>query len=573
MGSSQPKFHFVNKDASSASLSRSQGQARFEIFRHAKLKSPKSREIRSRGSAIRNAIKQNSTRTSTERQHQEQISEQDDDSLPGSDLVHEGHEDTTSSSLEYDADPPELSLIPAMFEGSSDPFNAQSITITPRVNQLITFIRDSYLTSLYLTPFMRKSTQGCPKEPTMATCLTVLGGPSAMTNWEHLQEGLASRGAASAWISSWVPTLLHFIDGEEAREWRLLGLKMRAHSIQELRRCLSDMDDPRGLSKPLVLHILWLFRADCITGDTTSATAHARILQPLIEGMEDPLQKTHLFTMMLFYDTELAVARMHRTLFNFRNWVGVRLGKFWEYAESQLPTISEDYKDFHASVRTTSVREAAVCLRRCLMIGRTPMRLRDPHSVRLGDVMYRWMATRTLSDMGILVDVYLDLVEVDNCYMGPGQRLTEAAIALTVLHILRKSMHSATINGIDARDLSHVIIPRLQSTLEQALKISTEEDLSTYREAHLWMFHAGAQFEQRVLGKSREPSIDLTTREQWFSDRFVIQARDLRLKTWPHIEKILERFVSSPFLGPKLESWFTKVADTIEMDTVSLVWV
>lgn len=560
----QRKFHFVNKTSLSISLSNSHGQARFEIFRHAKLKplTPKS---------FQSTIPVSRSKQSNDAQTQATTFEQDWEDIPAKRTstsrvslhqpVQRGFVPMSSSQMLTSTRTPVLTFL----EGSSDPFSAQSIVITPKINQLISFIRDSYIPGLYVTPFMRTFSQECPKYTTIENISIALGGTGAMKNWNHLRRTLSSDGGASAWVASWIPCILPFVEKSEVREWHLTGLRMRAHSIQTLRRRLSKGDDTHQLGMPVLLHVLYLFRADCVMGDTEAATFHARMLRPLIEAMEDLHQQAELLIIVLYNDCELQIAKMQRTLFDSISWVPDRLASFWRKTEKLLPDVGEEYENLHSSINTIIVREAAINLRRCLLIGRTPMRLRDPLTLKLGESVYNWMATITLCDMGILVAVHLDLTENAGDCWTVGKRYTEAALAIALLQILRKSMHSMTVDNIaDRRDYSHIIIPKLRATLEKAQQSTTVEEQLYYQEAYLWMFYIGAHYEQRLRKKFDVRRIP-AAQDQWFSGKFVEQAHNLGFRTWSRVESVLKMFVVNPYLylGQSLETWFHDKIDCL----------
>lgn len=558
MESERVKFHFVNKSASSKSLSSSEGQARFEIFRNAHLRAstrtrPKTGITFPHYGAARtleapHGLSDVQAGPKLPRVNTELLIPSDAEFEQLEISLNEWRQRTTL----------ERRLPTSMLSGYSDPFNAQGIVITPRINRLITFIRDAYLPSVYLTPHSRRCTQNCPKDVTMANCGNLLGGPSAIRNWQTLQEGFSSEGGGSAWISSWIPLIVQLAAPSEAREWQVIGLKLRAHSIEALRKYLSqrqNQTDPLPMS--VALHVTWLFKADCGTGDPTSAIAHVRLLCTLVESMPTFLQQTQLLVTVLFNDVEMATATMRKTLFDLDQWVSKRLTPVWTLGEAYLPEVPEEYKDLHDSVQTGSVRSVALRLRRCLLFDRAPIAIQDAESVRIGSIVYAWMGSHNLYGVGILMNAHMDLVENEESNLTAAQRLTEAAIALTMLQLLRKSMHTAVIDGIDRRDLSSVIIPRLRSTLEKAMSLSNPEDRSHYREAYLWMFHTGAQSEQSreragTTGFGKSPF----HRERWFSDKFVEQARLLNVTTWQEVESVLVKFVFNPYLEPCLETWF-----------------
>lgn len=219
------------------------------------------------------------------------------------------------------------SLVQVLPGGCSDPFGSQSITITAQINHLITLVRDSFLPGLYFTPFMRRFTYEAPKILTISQNPRTLGEPSAQ------RLGAAERQTVERRWRSRVDIQLRSDGGtiRDARRGRalyLLALKMRVRSLEMLQAKISSMLTDRQPDMSLILHIPWLFRADCTVRYRGCASVHAAVLRRLIEGVEDVIQQSSLLIILMFKGAELAVAKMERTLVVFQSWVPGKLTPF-----------------------------------------------------------------------------------------------------------------------------------------------------------------------------------------------------------------------------------------------------
>lgn len=151
--------------------------------------------------------------------------------------------------------------------------------------------------------------------------------------------------------------------------------------------------------------------------------------------------------------------------------------------------------------------------------------------------------------MGMLINFYVDLMEEKVLVETEGRRLTEACLALTLLYMLRKSIHEAPLDGTDVRDASHVIIPRLERDMKNAIRMLTPAERLYYEEAWLWMFYAGALYEQ---GRKSNRLVDMGDSQSplWFTQMLAKHAHQSNVRAWTDAKKILEKFVYDNHLQP-----------------------
>lgn len=452
---------------------------------------------------------------------------------------------------------PTHSLLEILPGGNSDPFSAQGISISPRINQLITFIRDAYLPGIYITSFVKRLDDEPPRIITMAEGFKVMGRRIADRVWTSMKEELTDEGRALAWAGSYATVMARYSSVETGTELAVMGLQMKLKSIRILKDKLGALSLDSQPDLAMIAQIVSLFRASCKEQDLDAAKVHAEIIRRLVNRIpEGGDQIQTLFLTLMSNDTEIAVSHMRRTFFNFATWVQRQLVKFWwAHGEPELPIVSLDYLDLDRSIITPSTRTACIRLRRYLAIRKTPIDLQDPVDLERGDTVFSWVSTYSMFDLGVLVNVYLDLSSASIQTLPPAQRFAEASFALTTLYLYRWGIHQATIYGGDHRDRMHItVVACLRGTMQNALKWCTRRDLDRYQKAFLWVFFYGARYEYRNVGRTLSFHEDQS--KMWFSQMFSRQARLMRLTTWAEVTKILHDFVFYDFLEQDPEAWF-----------------
>jgi hypothetical protein len=259
----------------------------------------------------------------------------------------------------------------------------------------------------------------------------------------------------------------------------------------------------------LRLHVRGLFESECMAGDAVPAKAHAAMLMRFDDPFgDDYLARAHDTLTLMFNSAELACKTMQRTNIPFGAYTSARLTDFWTVCSPALPPSKEESDDdVHPSVRHPVIRDIMGRLRYCMRIAETPIPMNTAVEKVRGNTIYGWLITRTLHDMGLLINLYFDLVEGK----VPGQQLIEACVTLALLHMMRKSIHEAEVDGTDTREASHAILPRLRRGLEQAMSTLTKWERSHYDDALLWMLYLGALYEQGQI-KKRVLSLRRATR-------------------------------------------------------------
>lgn len=448
----------------------------------------------------------------------------------------------------------ELALL---LHGSSDPFNSFPVRITPEINRLITYARDVMLPNMFVPPYMKRLTLATPKTLNYEDSNRVIGGSSFLLTMKVFSN--ANEGFALAWLSSHTPAIRRLASTPTTQKLLVEGLKMRTRSIELLRQELLEHPEPSQHSLvSLRLHIRGLFEAECMAGDTISAKVHGAILMRLDDPLTTEMELVNDTIMLMFNATELACKKLERTVIPFGNWMIGRLSKFWATTSAQMPGSSAECENVHSCVQSPLTRTAFIRLRYCLEIGESQLSLASATEKLRGEMLYGWITTKTLYDMGLLVNFYTDLLEGKTLVKTKGKRLTEACMAVTLLHILRKSIHEAPLDGIDIREASDVIIPRLEKNMEDAMSILTRAERLYYDEAYLWMFYVGAQYEQ-----GRKSEMKDTYSRGWFTRMLAKHARQSNVRTWADVKKILVKFIYDKNLKPEGHLWFEKAIGTV----------
>ena len=453
--------------------------------------------------------------------------------------------------------PDEPSLLELLRAGNSDPFDTQGVPITPHINRLILFIRDAYLPGVYITSYMkfRESKPGAQQITTIGEGFHVFGRRTVAKVWNSMKEELCEEGRALAWCSSYLPVLSKFCSTDTARELNMLAIKLRTESMKILKKKIEDLPPGVAPDISLISQVVSLYRAACKEGDNVAAKIHAGVIMRLVDRVEVPDRHIQiLFMTCMNNDSELAIAQMRNTFFDYENWIQKQITRFWSSTlEENMPPLPAGYKAVHTSVKLAATRQALIRLRQYLSYRSTKVNLSDSADLDRTDAVYTNFTTYNQYDSGVLINVYINLVAGKVYKMEEPLRHIEAGLALTTLHVMRRGVFEATIYGCDHRSSHHIItINHLEGTMRKVMTIASAAELLCYREALLWVFFYGARFEWQVNQKIK----GFTPPRTWFSKMFAKQARVLELTEWPQAQEILEDFVFYGFLEAYLPIWF-----------------
>jgi hypothetical protein len=262
---------------------------------------------------------------------------------------------------------------------------------------------------------------------------------------------------------------------------------------------------------------------------------------------------------MMFNATELACMHLERTVIPFASWSAGRLATFWEFATPQLPRLATQHGVLPPCAEFPVFRTALARIRYILAVGENPLPLESRCEKNRGDAIYLWVVTTTFHDMGMLMNAYVDLIEDKSSSHSDGRRLTEACMSLALLHVIRESIHEADVDGVDVRDMSHVLLPRLKYDLTKAIRVLGARERLYYEEAYFWIPSSEHRAEQNYRASSRVRRLQDAEGKQselWFTKVFAGYARQSNVKTWAEARNILEVFVHNRHLQPDGQDWF-----------------
>lgn len=462
-----------------------------------------------------------------------------------------------SASASYDALRRTNQLLPSLC-GSSDPFQSFPIGITPEINHVVTIARDVLVPNLWIPSYVRRLSFGISKTISQERAQFSIAGPCISLDIDQFRHG--NEGVASAWLSGHMAFLNNLGYRLPEHDISTMELRLRTRSLELLRKELSMDTEVHQVDLSLAIeHIMLLFQADCKRRDSKAASVHGPILMSLIEKVTDNTRILQLMIVFMFGNTDLAAMTVARPVINLSTGLTEILSRFWALASSLVNSNENSDLEIHPTIENHTLRRVFIRLRAFLSIAQKPLPVTDASEKARGLAVYSWIATATFSDMSCLLNLHHDLMIGALGSATEGQRLTEACIALGLLQTLRKSVHEAEMDGRDLRDASHVIIPKLQETLNMALEAMTPKESSHYGEAYLWMYFVGAQYEQRCAhSNSMRPTLSGESPSMWFTGRLSDQAILLNVQTWIEAKRVLECFVYDKHLIPDGGLWFEK---------------
>ena len=443
--------------------------------------------------------------------------------------------------------------------GSSDPFDCFPVEVTPTVNRVISLARDCYLPALYIPRFLRKTMDGeLPASRDIRT-ERLLGARSV---WRNFEVGFSTPETAVAWISSHTTEISRLLSDHERPEFDLAALKIRTQALCTLRAAVAR--EAGGYpSMAVVQQIMWLFRSECVEGRVEGAQTHANIIRYVGEAVQDPEAMTSLFIIAMYNDAELACSRFQKTLLDFDTWLPSRMNAFWSRADPMiLPRLPTSCGDLHESIKDVTIRGICTHIKRSLAVQDLSLNMETVGEKAYGDMVFQWMGSHMQHDIGVLINYAVDLLqlELEDHNEMRAERYLTAALALTTLYWLRKYTQEATLNGVDLRDASHVLVPRLQQALELFDCNASILEKQTYGDALFWMYFTGAHWEQAREDLARRRAVPLPPdSDYWFSRKLAEHAYRLGLTQRSKVRELLQQFIFNDIMNPHPSQWYLPV--------------
>ena len=453
-------------------------------------------------------------------------------------------------------------------KGNSDPFDCHVFGITPSVNRMFTFARDVYFQTLAVAPLLRR----------------ILQGEADHARYFSFGQGNADTTAAqvvcySACLSRFLPN---------ARDFETEWLPLRIQALRRLRALLSQRTEHSEPAPVLVRQICYLLQADVEARQLDTATSHAMVLKQLFQFMLPNRVTIPLYFGAIHIGLLLATLRFEPTIINLEDWHPT----MWQMSWSQVESVVEGLegpsglfpteKELHPIIESHFLRGYFCRFRHYQSIVR--LDVVDTLDARSkGVLLAQWAHTRLTDDAAKLLNRYIvlttapasshcegRLVDTDSLRKLSVSTLIDATLTLSILCTLWVHFLVARIpeTGIDIRDISDVLAPKLRETLMALSAHSTSPQLADtgYQEMLFWMLFAGAIFEQsptiyrrQRLEMEKETSKAQTNTKHhvwWFSSQLAGQARRLGLTRWQNAKNLLERFAYDDLLDPNFKDRF-----------------
>lgn len=450
--------------------------------------------------------------------------------------------------------------------GSGDPFNSISgLQVTPEVNHFISLIREKYLAPLYTPPIVLRWGRIKSFGVRQLNDVTI---PGARQVQRDMNIAFKYSKTASGWLFCAMSGLLHLFPASETEAAKRVLSQCRAESYRVLREEIAKEGRLNPTNVSLLIQIVYMFKAGIMERQPENALVHTWALQKLVE-IKDADLSAQLFMILLHNDVEFSLRLMRPTLLDFSGWITEKLESVWTVTELRLPDIGSAYQAVHPSIQDHPLAyNSMIRVRRGIAFStpQTGLDFKNATDLQIAELMYNWTANRTHHDTGLLLNHFLAFME--ECEFGKvgnaATRFIDAALTLTAIYTIRAYLQRATINGIDVRDKSYALAPRLKTMLQTALQQMTIEEQEHYEEACFWMFFSGAHYEESVRRGLCAAGMPLT--ENYFSQRLASSAREMGLTRWKDARMVLEEFVYDDFLTPSPEEWYEQIVGQFSRD-------
>jgi hypothetical protein len=307
-----------------------------------------------------------------------------------------------------------------------------------------------------------------------------------------------------------------------------------------------------------------------MAGDVVAARAHADVLLRLDDPGDNDAYRFSNLMVLMFNSTELACKTLERNVFPFGAYIHDKLAPAWAAAASFIPECPMELRDTNACVTLPELRAAMQQLRHCVWLSASPLASKSEAERSKGDMTFVWVVTRTFVDMGNLLNLYVDIMENNVGFDSEIEKLMQVGIVLTTVHMLRKCIHSAELEeGMDIREHSHTIVPRMARHFKSALALMNDADKEHYQDAILWMLYIGTTYEKHFKDKARTTTRELDasdSNELWFTTTLRQHCEDLDITSWAQAKEIIGTFVYDDRPAPNGSFWFNELIGALDPD-------
>jgi hypothetical protein len=337
--------------------------------------------------------------------------------------------------------------------------------------------------------------------------------------------------------------------------------KVRTEAYRLLQEDIATQEHMGVTNLALMPQIVYMFTSGVMENRPDTAKVHAWALQRIGDlESHDREQALDLYMLLMHNDTEFAIQNLRRPLFDYDHWMPKQLESFWVGTQAALPDVRDRWEiKVPEVIRSPLVRAVLAELQHLMALSDEIIDMEDPSEAEKADLIYRWASMITHHYSGQLMNHYLDVLEM---VCDPNSTVVvclyfEAAVALTALFCTRSYVQVAIYKRINLRDAGHVIIPRIQELLTMCLEMMPAQDLHKYDGVLLWMYFAGAYYQERVRIGISTPG--LPPCGKWFGDKLAGQAKKTGMLTWDKARPVMQRFAYMDVLDPRPDEWYEQI--------------
>jgi hypothetical protein len=442
-----------------------------------------------------------------------------------------------------------LTILPG---GNSDPFESLAVRVTPRVNEVISFVRDYFLPASYVTD--------------SPAWIRAFG---ADKEWLDSVAVLRDECCARAFMLTYTTIIANLTRSDELN---LEKLNLKGKSSVALRARIQK--SPEG-DAPVLTSMLFLFAAETFAGNHFEATIHGKTLRTLLYEKSQKEGSVSIeqgfLTRTLWYDVHLAESHMTRTIFDMDGWVTDTLGPTFKPVDKFLEPFSAEFtRNLDRSLDSEPLRTIFVQYRQALWLWTQP----NPVADEDGWAASHWVLGRSYINQGRLVNYFLDVRQTLGM-LGFRQATstsitkithdelfwyTQSCLALGMLYFLAPLGGDPSISGQPLLPTCKTLLLHLRATMAMVLRawvdLSGESEpdlLHEFQNAHLWALFLGAQGEQRDSKTYPDPT------KAWFNRALGSFLTRIRMSSWEMIREKLTLFIYSDFIMPNGSDWVWKV--------------
>jgi hypothetical protein len=410
----------------------------------------------------------------------------------------------------------DLSPSTLLKRGQSDPFSTLAVEITPEVNEIVSFFRDTMILAFYSTKWQQSK------------------AAVVQMHWNSILQALQDRGSAMGFLGR---TGRMFGIATRNERIQLAALRYTTESTAILR---ARLQNKTHLSATDQWHISMLWGTEILFRNLDAALLHGRMIRRLVE---EQVSKGTLnlvaFRYILYYDIHLCTMLMVRSVFDYFVWVPKQYEQLGALATAFMRFPNQEQGEDDGAVGLDPSINSEVLLpifqqRRRHMKENAWWLERAFEELNL--LLQGWLAVNHHICHGQVIVYALDcLDEAANQPPDRGRLLTEASLALAALQVTRAGAGGQLIlRGVDVFEARRAILDKMLLALQMVLEIQAL-DFSLYGNAILWALYVGVRG-ARTLRHMPE-------KYTWFTVAFNRLREALGLATWVQTQDVLRGFL------------------------------